>query len=157
MRLRLVFTAAAAAVFGFLATYFRRFEAVDNSMHPSVADGDYVISTRVGKRLARSSIVVFPHGDQFLVKRVVGVAGDTVRIEAGRVGVNDKVLAEPWVTGAAAGDGTWTVGPGELFVLSDNRTVATSDSREFGPIPVRDGVWRVRWRYWPMSRLGAVD
>jgi signal peptidase I len=160
MRIRLLITAGAAALFGFLASYVRRFEAVDNSMQPNVNPGDYLVATKIGRKLPRATIVVVPNPKDptmFLVKRAVGVAGDVVSIEGGRVGVNGQVLPEPWAAGAAAEDGSWTVGPGELFLLSDNRTVPTSDSRQFGPAKINDGAWQVRFRYWPAGRLGSLN
>ena len=160
MRIRLLLTAGAAAFFGFIAGYVRRFEAVDNSMQPNVNSGDYLVASRIGRELPRTAVVVAPHPetpDMLLVKRAMGVAGDTVSIEGGQVVVNGQVLPEPWAVGAAAPDGSWAVGPDELFLLSDNRTVETSDSRSFGPVSIRSGAWRVRFRYWPPSRLGGLD
>ncbi len=162
-RLRLFTTALSATVVGFLARYIARFEAVDASMEPTIRTGDFLVATRLtgsgSRSVPPSTLVVFPHptdGDMLLVKRVVAVAGDTVAIRGGRLSVNQTALAQPWAQGALAGKGDWKLGKGQMFVLSDNRTVDTADSRTFGPIDVRKGVWRVRFRYWPISRIGAI-
>lgn len=157
-RLRLLVAAFIAAVFGFLARFIARFEAVDESMEPAIRHGDYLIATRVVKTPKKARLVVFPHpnDDMLLVKRIVATAGDRVAISGGRLSINQGALAQPWAKGALAGGGEWTISRGQAFVLSDNRTVHTADSRTFGPIDIRNGLWRVRFRYWPLSRIGAI-
>ncbi len=159
-RLRLVVTAAVAAVASWLVRSLARFEATDASMEPTIREGDYLVATRVRHKLPRFALVVIPHPgnpDMLLVKRAVAVDGDRVQIEGGRLGVNEQPVPQPWATGALAGAGTWDLESGEMFVLSDNRTTDTADSRTFGPVAVADGVWRVRFRYWPITRIGGFS
>ena len=144
--------------FGMWRGRLRRFEVTENSMSPALADGDYVIATRLVSSPLRGDVVVFPHplSPGFLmIKRVIGLPGERVQIEHGQIAANGHVLSEPWANGAVLGSHEWELDGKHLVVLSDNRTVSTEDSRELGPLPVGD-LWRVGFRYWPPSRAGRI-
>ncbi len=91
-----------------------------------------------------------------LVKRVVGLPGESVTIANGQVHVDGEVLAEPWADGPARPDGEWSLAVDEIFVLGDARSRSTADSRELGPISVARGAWKVSMRYWPMGSIGRL-
>ena len=144
--------------FGLLKGRLRRYEINEDSMSPGLEPGDYVIASRLDADPLRGDVVVFPHPNNsafLMVKRVVGVPTETVQLTNGQVVANDHVIAEPWAQGSLAGEAEWRLSPKQLVVLSDNRSTATADSREFGPIPSLD-LWRVGFRYWPPARIGPV-
>lgn len=96
------------------------------------------------------------------IKRVIGVAGDHVKITAdGDVYINDKKKNEDYLV-----DGLKTpitgeyydliVPDGYVFVMGDNRTGST-DSRVFGCIPLSKVEGRVRYRIWPLNKFGKID
>lgn len=97
--------------------------------------------------------------DEDLIKRVIGVAGDSVEIRNRTVHVNGEALAEPYVTRdarAAMGDyGPVTVPEGMLFVLGDNRG-NSADSRAIGFVPEDRVVGRAFVIIWPPSDLGGL-
>ncbi len=139
-------------------TRLRRFEVTEDSMAPALRDGDYVIATRLVSAPLRGDIIVFPHPRSpgfLMIKRVVGLPGETLRIDNGRTVANGHVLAEPWAHGSPAGEYAWHLDGRHLIVISDNRSLSTEDSRELGPLPVGD-LWRVGFRYWPIGRIGPV-
>ena len=108
----------------------------------------------------RGDIVVFHLADRAkadLVKRVVGLPGETVELRDGRVYVDGNVLEEPYLTGHDDADHpAETVPPGHYFVLGDNRAVSF-DSRSMGPIS-RDAIVGKAWiSYWPLDRLDILD
>jgi signal peptidase I len=145
----------AAALRGVL----RRFEIREASMAPTLESGDWVVAKRRNGSPARGDIVVFddPTGTGMsLVKRVIGVPGEHVGIEDGRVTVDGVVLADRWANGVTTPDGQWDVSENDLWVLGDNRLASRSDSRLFGPIPIVSTRWHVVARYWPTARLGMV-
>lgn len=145
--------------FGMWRGRLRRFEVTEDSMSPALADGDYVIATRLVSSPLRGDVVVFPHPKKpgfLMIKRVIGLPGEVVEIEAGQIAANGHVLAEPWANGAMLGAHQWELDDRTLVVLSDNRTVSTEDSRELGPLPLGD-LWRVGFRYWPFGRIGKVS
>jgi signal peptidase I len=90
-----------------------------------------------------------------LVKRVIGLPGDTVRERDGVVSVDGRPLSEPYVAVGRPDheSGTWHVPQGSYFLLGDNRA-ESCDSRAFGPVPRHDIVGRVFLVYWPPSRVG---
>ncbi len=100
-----------------------------------------------------------------LVKRVIGLPGDTISLAYGLVYVNGKLLSEPWF--AAGAEPPTTAGPSEkpyalqhpykvppdhVYVMGDNRTVSC-DSRYWGPILESSIVGKVDVRFWPVSRI----
>ena len=112
----------------------------------------------------RGEIIVFEFPDnnpgnsrKDFVKRVVGLPGETVRVHAGEVFVNEEVLDEPYL---AARDRSYapevTLGEGEYYVLGDNRAYS-NDSRAWGAVPkenVRGKVWMV---YWPAQGIQFLN
>ncbi len=139
---------------------------VGASMEPTLRDGDRLVvggSTQPGRFAL--AVLRFDDTTPAVVKRVVGLPGDQVRIDPGPV-----VLVRPGGTGEwqrvdnPAWIGRWTrpsttaeatVPSGELFVLGDNPD-ASEDSRQLGSAPARLVQGTVRLRVYPLSRLGAV-
>jgi signal peptidase I len=148
------------------------FQVRQNSMEHTIEDEQFVLVDRLTPHFDayhRGDIIVFnppPEvghlGDPF-IKRVIGVAGDTVELRGGKVFVDGVALAEPYLFAVdgtaqptlpedAAGTSSWTVPAGDLFVMGDHRA-KSSDSREFGPIEVSSVVGRAWLRYWPIDTL----
>ena len=96
------------------------------------------------------------------IKRVIGLGGDHVQITPeGEVYVNNERLEEPYLTSGLTTPITGEfydldVPEGYLFVMGDNRG-GSSDSREFGCIPLNKVEGRVTYRIWPLSKLGKID
>lgn len=112
----------------------------------------------------RGEVIVFHHPlqpDTDLIKRLIGMPGDTVQIINGKVHVNGEELEEPYIGGArtraytGSGNATWKVPPGHLFVLGDNRN-SSSDSRDWGFLPIENVVGQATIRYWPLDELGGI-
>lgn len=137
------------------------------SMEPAVPNGALVVADDLGPTIEgyrRGDIVVLSRPAAsadielpFMLKRVIGVAGDRLRIAAGRVFVNGAPLVEPYLTpaeltGVPVAEGVdLTVPPGEVFVLGDNRA-HSRDSKSFGPIPLTS----LRGRVWLVLAPGYV-
>lgn len=151
-----------------LSTFAVRVVRVDgHSMEPTLLDGERLITTNFLYDPEHGDIVVIdayiPHGLP-LIKRVIGVAGDTIDIdfEAGVVYRNGQALEEPYTA-----EPTWTyegvdfpltVPDGTLFVMGDNRN-HSSDSRlpDIGCVDVRDVLGKSVWRIAPLARMGSVE
>jgi signal peptidase I len=134
------------------------------SMEPTLMIGDRILVDKLSYHLhgvGRGDIVVFASPPKEtdpaikdLVKRVIGLPGETISSRGGRVYIDGKPLKEPWLP-----PGTVTTGitpqkipPDEYFVMGDNRS-DSQDSRYFGPISGSLIVGRVVLRIWPLSRL----
>lgn len=139
-------------------------EVRGSSMMPGIHDRDRIVVDHVSyfvTDVSRGDIVVMRYPlDPTLdyIKRIVGLPGDEVVIAGGSVFVNGDELDEPYVEDASIEP--WTalkteVRPGHYFVLGDNRR-RSSDSREFGQVPFEYLRGKVRFRLWPLSRIGMV-
>ncbi|HUD20880.1 MAG TPA: signal peptidase I [Candidatus Saccharimonadales bacterium] len=112
------------------------------SMEPNFIDGQIVGVNKIAYHLSkpkRGDVVAmyFPGETQkHFIKRVVGLPGDTVEINSGKVYVNGSQLEEPYLAPAVTTlpDSKRTLGAGEYLVFGDNR-IASSDSRAWGPVP----------------------
>lgn len=137
----------------------RRFEIVEDSMRPAFEPGDWVVARRLRGAPRRGVVVVYEHPHRpgmYLVKRVVGLAGEQVVVADGRVLIDGNVLADPWAVGPTAPPGAWNVPEDAAFLLGDRRAVSGGDSRTTGPVPVIDARFEVVARYWPRGRSGLV-
>ena len=110
--------------------------------------------------IARGDIVV-AHDPRLLdtdyIKRIIGLPGEHVRIGADGILINERSLAEPYLTeGKWSVDGSvsqWLLAEGEYLLLGDNRN-DSRDSRRFGPLS-RDHILGKAWlRYWPPRAWG---
>ena len=101
------------------------------------------------------AIGVVPPSDRDFIKRVIGLPGDTITCRGGKLVRNGRPVTENYLDQGITTDGcrTTKVGPGELFVMGDNRT-NSQDSRVFGPIQRSDVVGRAFVRIWPLNHTG---
>ena len=133
-----------------------------HSMQPSLQDGDRLVVDRLAYTMSdvgRFDVVVlrYPRDPQMdFVKRVVALPGERVAIIDGHVRVNGERLQEAFAHVVDHADmRELVVPPGHYFVLGDNRPVSC-DSREFGLVEADMLRGKVRARFWPPARLGAL-
>ena len=106
--------------------------------------------------IARGDLVAFEHGAgddrRILLKRVIGLPGDTVALVRGKVFVNG-VAAEGYPDPPGDGEdlAPTAVPEGSIYVLGDNRA-QSDDSRAFGPVPVESVIGRATLVVWPPTR-----
>ena len=142
---------------------FRVAGVVGDSMQPTLYTQERLILTTHFYEPSHGDIVVIDRYTQEpLIKRVIGVAGDTIRIDgvSGVVYRNGEALDERYVSGPTTPkelDGELTVPTGYIFVLGDNRGVSKdSRSKEIGLVDTEDVVGKAIWRIWPINRFGVV-
>jgi signal peptidase I len=134
------------------------------SMMPSLDDQERIFVNKFVYRLEsiqRGDIVVFRYPrdpSKSFIKRVTGLAGDRIRIEAGQVFVNGEPLEEDYVPRAYADERSYpeqVVPDNSYFVLGDHRTMS-NDSRDFGPVAASYIYGKAVFGYWPMDKMGRV-
>lgn len=133
-----------------------------SSMVPTFHDGEFVIVEKVSYRFSdpqHGDIVVFhfPRDpEQEYIKRVIGLPGDQVSIREGQVFLNGVLLEEPYIAAAPRYELDVVVPPGELYVLGDNRN-NSSDSHDWGTVPLEYVVGKAVFVYWPLNVAGMVQ
>lgn len=130
------------------------------SMAPTLEAGDQILVTRYFRGAPdRGHVIVFqaPNGDELLVKRVIGVPGDLVDADGGRVRLGGHTLSEPYVLRQASSGAipAQIVAAGSYFVLGDNREESL-DSRSWGLVPRERIVGRARLVLWSSSPIGTT-
>lgn len=146
---------------------FKPFYVKGQSMEPNYLEKDYLIIDEISYRLrgpARGEVVVFhaPVGKDYYLKRIVGLPGERVKIEDGKVIVfnNDNpqgiLIDEGYLNETTEGSLIVTLKDDEYFVMGDNRD-ASYDSRRFGPVKDNAIVGRAWVRGWPIGRMTTLD
>lgn len=132
-------------------------------MEPNLHNNQRLIIEKISYRFRepeRGDIIVLrrPYrSSEPLIKRVIGLPGDTIEVRDGHVSINRNWYREPYLDQATLGSMAPTLVPEEhVFVLGDNRQ-ASNDSRAFGFVPYSDIIGRAWLRYWPPSEMGFVS
>jgi signal peptidase I len=163
-----ILVAAALIIAIVIKTFlFQAFYIPSASMDPTLKVDDRVLVNKLSYHLHsvhRGDIVVFkaPPEERTekikdLVKRVIGLPGNTIEARDGQVYIDDRRLKEPYLPkGMRTEDLPKTVVPaGHYFMMGDNR-VASSDSRVFGPIARSTIIGRAFVKMWPLNRFGFL-
>lgn len=161
-----------AVLFAVLIKTFvvQAFKIPSASMEPTLMIGDRVVVNKLSYRahqVNRGDVIVFkrpplaPSGanePEQLIKRVIGLPGDSVQAKDGQVYINGKRLLEPYLpqgTETLDMDNPVEVPPGKLWVMGDNR-MHSGDSRYFGTIDENTVIGRAFFKIWPPGRLGPL-
>ena len=133
-----------------------------SSMEPNLHTDQRLVVEKVSYRLhnpRRGDVVVLrmpDRGPELLIKRIIGLPGETVEVRDGTVYINGQPMDEPYLVRSTSSTyGPTLVPEGYVFVMGDNRG-ASNDSRVFGPVPLDRVVGRAWLSYWPLEFLGIV-
>ncbi len=171
-----VIVGAIAVAFLVKTFLIQAFYIPSSSMEPTLQINDRVLVNKLSYDFGdvnRGDLVVFERPENLvsntedLIKRVIGLPGETIELIDGRVYVTGRGLSEPYVDDVATnwlgfdetarelcgGDDICTIPDGYYFVMGDNRTGST-DSRRFGPIEEEAIVGRAFLRIWPLNDIG---
>ena len=156
------------AIMFFVIKYVgQRTVVIGDSMENTLQDGDNLITDKLTYRFMvpkRFDIVVFPFKDnknQLLIKRIIGLPGETVQIMNGKVYINGYELNENYgnaiIESAGLAANPIVLGADEYFVLGDNRN-NSQDSRfeSVGNIHRSDLIGRAWIRIWPLNEISLL-
>ena len=137
---------------------FTTYEIKEESMSPELLPEDYVLATKTNEPLSRGDIIIFKNSEKSIdvVKRVVGLPGETISASNNELLVNGKTIEDPWARTVTDDFIDCNVGENEVFVLGDQRRLSTSDSRTLGTINATDCL-KLKYRYWPYQRIKAYE
>ena len=152
-------------VFGFVRPFvLEAFRIPSESMVPTLEVGDRVFVNKFIYRFTepeKGDVVVFESvngGEEDLIKRIVGVAGDEVEVRNGTLLVNGEDREEPYLNRNLPFNDSYgpsEVPEGHVFVMGDNRA-NSADSRVFGPLPIENIEGEAFVRFWPPLRIGSL-
>ena len=168
-----IFIVCTAIIVVMFSLVLRMTQVSGVSMQDTLQDKEYLLVSKLFYTPERGDIVVVhdPNKASFggdygkpLVKRVIGLPGDTIAVNDGNIYINGKILSnEDYIkaSGSNAADPykysyyngqKWTVGENEVFVMGDNRS-NSGDSRIFGPVDIRCVVGKALVRVYPVSKF----
>lgn len=139
------------------------------SMYPTLHEKDRLFTNKIAYIIGepnRGDIVVLKapdEPDKDYIKRVIGIAGDTIEIKDGIVYINGEMLDEEYVEEGTYtytyDESSWEINEGYVFVLGDNRNKgASKDSRYLGLISIDDIKGKASYRYFPFDgRFGLIN
>lgn len=158
---------AMALILAFLRLYiFVPTDVTGISMYPTFDSNDKVVMSTVSK-INRFDIVVFTDPmNKTVVKRVVGLPGDSLRYESDQLYINDEIIEEPFLDVPEIIDepGLWTsnfkmindtgneIPEGHYFLVGDNRRYSY-DSRFYGTVSSEEVLGKIIMLYYPVERL----
>ena len=134
-----------------------------SDMEPALHRGTYVSVNRMAylfKSPERGDVIVFHYPQNtgiYYIKRVIGLTGDTVVVDATRVWINGTLLNEPYVTSSVNPAGNkWVVPPNSYLVMGDNRPISY-DSRKWNFVPRDFIVGKAVMVYWPITSWQFIN
>jgi signal peptidase I len=147
-------------VFAGVQFTMQSFRVEGRSMQPSYEDNEYIVVDKLTYRFSspqRGDVIVFHNPSrptQLLLKRIVGMPGETIEIRHGEVYIDGEKLEESPEFGALPYEGYLREVPtGEYWVIGDNRQVS-SGSHIFGTVSRDDIIGKARISYWPPREWG---
>lgn len=138
------------------------------SMEPTLHDKDQIFVEKISKHFSieRGDIITLSDsqiGNQetLLIKRVIGLPGENIKIESGQVFINDELLIETYLaddvktyTDETLDVSEITLAANEYYVLGDNRPVS-KDSRRMGPINKNQIIGKLLIKFYPFNEIGV--
>lgn len=155
----------ALALIIFLAIHFsiQNYTVNDHNMEPGLHSGQFVLVNRLVYLFhspERGDVIVFQEPDNpgtDLIKRIIGLPGDTVKWDGTNVWVDGAKLNEPYITKASNYNANTVMpGPNQYFVMGDNRP-NSKDSRSFGVVPKDYIVGKAVLVDWPLGQWQFIS
>lgn len=128
-----------------------------SSMYKNLNDGDILLLYKLGN-VKQFDIIVLDeeYDDEIIIKRIIGMPGDTVSIKNNTIYVNDEAIDDVYGYGETSDYNKTTLGDDEYFILGDNRLIS-KDSRYFGPIKEEEILGKVIFRLYPFNKIGSLN
>lgn len=128
-----------------------------DSMKNTLKNGDILLLYKLSS-IDRFDIIVLDEekDNEKIIKRVIGMPGETVAIKKGKIYINDKVIDDEYAYGETSDYNKVTLKDDEYFILGDNRLIS-KDSRYFGPIKDNEIKGKIVFRLFPFTKIGTVQ
>lgn len=136
-------------------------QVVGPSMSPTLTENDIVVINKLSYKLHKintGDVVIASVSDKYMIKRVIGLPGDELKMVNGRIYLNGE-LFDDYVDINIEESGNLEngikVGDNEYFIIGDNRN-DSEDSRFYGTISKKNIVGKVAFRLYPFSKIGRI-
>lgn len=129
------------------------------SMVPTLDHKDTMILNKIGMRVSdikRFQIVVIKTSESYLIKRVIGLPGETIEYKDGKLLINDKEIKDPYYKNNTLDFEKITIPKNHYYVMGDNRANSI-DSRIIGTIEKEDIMGTTKLIIFPFSNMGIAD
>lgn len=128
-----------------------------DSMKNTLKNGDILLLYKLSS-INRFDIIVLDEekDNEKIIKRVIGMPGETIAIKKGKIYINDKVIDDEYAYGETSDYNKVTLRDNEYFILGDNRLIS-KDSRYFGPIKENEIKGKIVFRLFPFTKIGTVQ
>ena len=156
-----------AVIFTIARVTIGNFIIIGQSMEPNYHQDERLLVDRISPTLGwlqRGDVIILHSPDESidLIKRLIGLPGDTIEIHDNHVFVNGEQLNEPYLPpnadtgrGLENGRNTWMLGPDEYLMMGDNRS-ASKDGRYFGTVKSANLIGRALLVYYPFNNFMVV-
>ena len=128
------------------------------SMMTTLSHGDTMILNKIGMKLSdlkRFQIVIIDTHDSYLIKRIIGLPGETIEYKEGKLYINDEVIDDPYYKNNTLDFDKVDIPKDHYFVMGDNRSDSI-DSRIIGNINKKDILGTTKLIIFPISNIGIV-
>lgn len=134
---------------------------VGSSMDKTLKEGEILLLEKIDKKYKRYDIVVIKENNERIIKRIIGMPGESVKIVEGVIYINGEAIEDKY---ASSYTGDFSLDKFDLdvipedsyFVLGDNRIVS-KDSRLLGPINKKKIQGKTIYRIWPFNKFGDLN
>ena len=134
---------------------------VGSSMDKTLKEGEILLLEKIDKKYKRYDIVVIKENNERIIKRIIGMPGESVKIVEGVIYINGEAIEDKY-SSSYTGDFSLdkfdldVIPEDSYFVLGDNRIVS-KDSRLLGPINKKKIQGKAIYRIWPFNKFGDLN
>ena len=138
--------------------FFSPIRVNGTSMHPTLQDKEFMILNKISLKqgINRFDIVVVQENNKYIIKRVIGLPGESVMYKDSKLYINGKVIEDNYSKTTTNDFDNVVLGENEYFVMGDNRAVS-SDSRIIGPVNIKNIKGKTNLIIFPFNKMGPVE
>lgn len=129
-----------------------------SSMYPTLQDKEFMILNKIGlqKGINRFDIVVVESNGKYIIKRVIGLPGESVMYSDNKLYINGKAIEDNYSKSETENFENVILKDNEYFVMGDNREVS-KDSRVIGPVNIKNIKGKTNLVIFPFNKIGIVE
>ena len=139
--------------------FFSPIRVNGTSMYPTLQDKEFMILNKISLKqgINRFDIVVVQdNNNKYIIKRVIGLPGESVMYKDNKLYINGKVVEDNYSKTTTNDFDNVVLGENEYFVMGDNRTVS-KDSRIIGPVNIKNIKGKTNLVIFPFNKIGIVE